>query len=211
MSDLVIFDCDGVLVDSEGPSNAVLVDNLARYGLPLTQADCEALFVGGTMAGVGDKARELGADLPADWIDEIYDLVYARLAQGTPVIPGIAGLLDHLDATGIPFCVASNGSEQKMRITLGQNDLWDRFQGRMFSAHTLGVAKPDPGLFLTPARQFGIAPDRCTVVEDSRTGVTAAMRAGMRCLAYVPHGNGADFTAMGAQVIRHMDEVADLL
>ena len=208
---LVIFDCDGVLVDSEVVSNQVLADNLARHGLNLTLSECMAHFVGGTMAGVMDRARRLGADLPDGWVDQIYGETYARLRRGVPVVAGIPELLEQLDKARIACCVASNGSEEKMRITLGQNGLWDRFRGRIFSAHTLGTAKPDPALFLSAARHFGTAPDACVVIEDSRSGVTAAARAGMRCLGYAPHHDGADLRALGAEIFRDMDEVPALL
>ena len=208
---LVIFDCDGVLVDSEIISNQVMMANLARYGLTLDLSDCMRLFVGSTMVGVRTKARELGADLPKDWIDEVYEETYARLKQDVPVVAGIPTLLGKLGEAEIAFCVASNGSEEKMRITLGNNDLWDLFQGRMFSAHTLGTAKPDPTLFEIAARQFGASPQSCVVIEDSTSGVTAAARAGMRCLGYAPHHDGDDLRALGAEVFKDMVDVSALL
>lgn len=207
MTELVIFDCDGVLVDSEPLANTVLIENLATYGLHLTLEDTERLFVGGTIAGVHKTARGLGADLPDDWVDAMYAAIFDRLRQGVDLIPGIPDLLDHLDAEGIPFCVASNGPPDKMRITLGQNGLWERFEANMVSAHTHGVAKPAPGLFLKAAEPFGVSPDRVVVIEDSRNGVTAAARAGMRCLAYLPAGDGAHLEDLGAEIIRHMNEV----
>lgn len=209
--ELVIFDCDGVLVDSETVSNRVLAANLARHGLPLTVERCMDLFVGGTMAGVADIARQMGADLPDTWVEEVYAETYDALRRGVDVIAGIPALLDRLDAEAIPYAVASNGSDDKMRITLGQNGLWDRFHGRRFSAHALGVAKPDPGLFLAAATQFGVAPSRAVVVEDSATGVTAASRAGMRCLGYAAHGDGATLKAAGAEVFDSMSDVPGLL
>ncbi|WP_146346426.1 HAD family hydrolase [Phaeobacter marinintestinus] len=207
MTGLVIFDCDGVLVDSERATNLVLVEDLAGYGLTLTLEDCFRMFVGGTMLGVAAKARTLGADLPTDWVDQIYAKMYARLEEGVPLVPGVRNLLGYLENNDIPHCVASNGHEAKMQITLGQNGLWEQFQGRIFSAYTLGVSKPDPGLFLAAAEQFGVQPAECLVVEDSATGVTAAARAGMRCLGYAPLGDGAQLQALGATVILDMAEV----
>ena len=207
----VIFDCDGVLVDSEPPTNAVLVANLKRHGLRLTEVEAAELFIGGTMRGVGERARALGADLPAGWIDEIYGEIYARLEAGTPPVPGIAALLDGLEAAGMPYAVASNGSIEKMRITLGQTGLWRRFEGRMFSAHVAGTAKPEPGLFLLAAEAIGRAPEACTVVEDSPTGCIAARRAGMRCLGLAREGDGARLAREGALVVRSLAEAGRAL
>lgn len=208
MTEFVIFDCDGVLVDSEPISNEVLIRDLADYGLSLSHEDCEALFVGGTMRGVFETAKSMGADLPSDWVARIYDRIYKRLAEGVPVVPGIPHLLDQLDRAGIGYCVASNGSLEKMRITLGQNGLWDRFEERIFSAHEEGVAKPDPGLFLIAAERNGARPEACIVIEDSRSGARAAAAAGMACLGYAPEGDGARLADLGATVIRSMGEVA---
>jgi HAD superfamily hydrolase (TIGR01509 family) len=209
--DLVIFDCDGVLVDSETVSNRVLAENLTRHGLPMTLERSMELFVGGTMRGVGEQARRMGANLPPDWVDEIYAETYAALRAGVDVIAGIPELLDRLDATRIPYAVGSNGSEAKMQITLGQNGLLDRFKGAIFSAHTLKTAKPDPDLYLAAAAHFGVTPDRAVVLEDSATGATAAARAGMRCLGYAPHGDGSALKAKGAEIIDSMYSVPALI
>ncbi len=209
MHDLVIFDCDGVLVDSEVISNQVLVDNLAHHGLHLALRECMSLFVGGTMVGVRDKARALGAVLPEDWIDQVYAETYDRLRAGVPLVPGIADLLEALDQKGISCCVASNGSPDKMKITLGQNGLWDRFKDVVFSAHVLGTGKPDPKMFCLAAEHFGATAP--VVIEDSHSGVTAAIRAGMRCLAYAPHGGGEKLADLGAEVITEMSQANGLL
>jgi len=211
MTKLVIFDCDGVLVDSEGPTSQVLSKNLRQYGLLLSPEECEANFVGGTMAKVGEEAQRLGAALPENWVDEIYEQMYERLAEGVDKIAGIDIVLDHLETVGVPCCVASNGSLQKMQITLGQTGLWDRFDQAMFSAHTLGVAKPDPGLFLAAAQHFGVSAADCLVVEDSLSGATAAQRAEMRCLAYIPNGNDQRLTDTGAEIIHRMQKVIQML
>ena len=209
--DLVIFDCDGVLVDSETLSNVVLAANLTRHSLPMTPEGCLDLFVGGTIASVEGVARDMGADLPGDWVDEIYGEIYAALRAGVDVIAGIPELLDRLDAEGIPYAVGSNGSEEKMQITLGQTGLMARFGDAIFSAHTLGVAKPDPGLYLAAAAHVGVDPSRAVVVEDSATGATAAARAGMRCLGYAPHDDGARLKATGAEVFDSMVAVPGLI
>lgn len=206
--DLVIFDCDGVLVDSETVTSQVVAANLTRHGLPMTPMRCFELFVGGTMRGMDNTARAMGAALPEDWMDRIHAEIHAELRRGVAVIAGIPALLDRLEAEGIAYCVASNGSQDKMEITLGQTGLAPRFAGRRWSAHDLGVAKPDPGLFLHAAAALGAAPPACLVVEDSASGAIAARRAGMACLGYVPHTHPDRLSAEGAILIRHMDEVA---
>ncbi|SMX30721.1 HAD family hydrolase [Actibacterium lipolyticum] len=204
----VIFDCDGVLVDSEPQSNVILVENLKRHGLPLTQDECEHLFIGGAMRSVGDRAREMGADLPDNWIDEIYSEIYASLRQGTPKVQGIDTVLDRLDAANIPYAVGSNGSEEKMDITLGQTGLKQRFGGRIFSAHTYETAKPDPQLFLIAAKALGVAATDCAVVDDSPAGCIAARRAGMRCFGFAERTAPDRLADEGAEPVASM---ADLL
>ncbi|MBF9044516.1 HAD-IA family hydrolase [Rhodobacterales bacterium HKCCE4037] len=212
--DLVIFDCDGVLVDSEPPFNAVVSDNLVRYGLTLSHADVVEAFMGKAMPDLIARAREMGADNPApdsEWIEEIYAEGYARLRDGVDPIPGIFDVLDRLDAAGVPYCVGSNGSQVKMDITLGSTGLAPRFEGARFSAHELGVAKPDPELFLIAAREMGHDPARTVVVEDSATGALAAKRAGMRCFGYAAHDDGAKLAAQGAHLFRDMADLPALL
>ena len=209
--DLVIFDCDGVLVDSEKVSNHAMATNLARHGLTLTVEESMAAFVGSSMPEVEAKARELGADLPKDWIDEVYVDMFDALRQGVDPVPGILEVLSALDRAGIPCCVASNGSRAKMQITLGQTGLWSRFESVMFSAHELGTAKPAPDMFLTAAARFGITPASCVVIEDSPTGALAAKRAGMGCIGFAAFDDGAALAAQGASVIQEMSDVVGLL
>ncbi|QYZ69245.1 HAD family hydrolase [Neotabrizicola shimadae] len=208
----VLFDCDGVLVDSEDIAFDLLMDEFANHGLTLPRARMEVEVLGLTMVGVADRARALGAALPQDWVARFYERLYARLEQGTPLIPGILEVLERLDAAGIPYAVGSNGSDRKMEITLGQHPaLWARLQGRMFSGQTLGTPKPAPGLWLHAARALGVDPAGCSVVEDSPTGARAARAAGMRCFAYAPHGDGARMVAEGALPFRAMAELPGLL
>jgi HAD superfamily hydrolase (TIGR01509 family) len=172
----------------------------------------EGLFTGGTIASLFRTARDLGARLPDDWVADFYERLYARLAEGTTLIPGILGVLDALDAAGIPYAVGSNGSDRKMQVTLGQHaGLIERFRGRLFSGQTLGAPKPAPDLYLHAARALGRAPAECVVIEDSRTGARAAAAAGIRCYGYVPHGDGAVMAAEGAIPFRRMADLPGLL
>jgi HAD superfamily hydrolase (TIGR01509 family) len=199
----VIFDCDGVLVDSEPASFDLLAQDLAAHGLDLPRAEMERIFLGGTIAGVHATARGMGAELPDGWVADFYGRLYGRLAQGTPLMPGALALLDRLDAAGIVYAVGSNGSDRKMQVTLGQHPgLLERFGGRLFSGQTLGRPKPAPDLYLHVADRLGHPPAACVVVEDSPTGVRAAAAAGMRCFGLAPLGDGRVLAAEGAIVIR---------
>jgi len=204
----VIFDCDGVLVDSEPATEDVLMANLARHGLALDRAAYREMALGGTMRMVGERAAARGAAIPEGWVEAAYEEMFARLRRGVEPMPGVVALLDALDAAGVPYAVASNGPREKMAITLGQTGLWARFEGRILSAHEEGVAKPDPGLFLNAAARLGRAPADCVVIEDSPAGATAARDARMRCLGFSPEGDGAALAALGATVVRSMAEAA---
>lgn len=204
----VIFDCDGVVVDSEGPTFAMLGEDLARHGLPLSVPDMEALFLGGTVAGVFTRGRALGASLPDDWVSDFYSRLYARLGEGTPLISGVLTVLDALDAAGIAYAIGSNGSARKMEVTLGQHaGLTARFKGHIYSAYSVAVPKPAPDLYLHAARALGVPPADCVVIEDSAAGAQAARSAGMRCMGYAPHGSGAGLLAEGAQIFTDMAEL----
>ena len=208
----VIFDCDGVIVDSEYPTFVLLVQEFADYGLHLSPDQIAQDFTGGTMAGVADMARAKGANLPSDWVPLFYEKLYAHLALGTDLVPGILGVLDHLDARAIPYAVGSNGSDRKMQVTLGQYPgLIARFQGRLFSGQTLGKPKPAPDLYLHAAAALGVAPSLCVVIEDSPTGARAARAAGMRCMGYAAAGHADGLRAAGAVIFNDMAELPGLL
>ncbi|MFN7267898.1 MAG: HAD family hydrolase [Cereibacter sp.] len=208
----VIFDCDGVLVDSEPAAFDLLAEDLAAHGLVLPRAEMERIFIGGTIAGVHVRARSLGAMLPNGWVAEFYERLYARLAEGTPLVPGVLHLLDTLDAAGISYAVGSNGSDRKMQVTLGQHPgLLDRFGDRLFSGQTLGAPKPAPDLYLHAARALGQPPAACAVIEDSPTGARAAAAAGIACFGFAPHGGGAALAAEGAILFRSMADLPRLL
>lgn len=209
--DLVIFDCDGVLVDSEPITNRILAQGMTRHGLPLSTEGAIDLFVGGTIKSVFDQARTLGAALPDDWIEDFYDRMIETLGREVVAIEGAHALLDRLDAAGIPYCVASNGPMRKMDVTLKRTGLWPWVEGRIFSAHDVGVAKPDPGLFLHAAKALGTSPDHAVVIEDSVSGIRAAQAAGMRCLGLTRDTPAEKFTAHGAELIAWLDQVPDRL
>jgi HAD superfamily hydrolase (TIGR01509 family) len=195
-------------VDSEATAFALLTADLAQYGLNLTQAEMEQRFLGGTIGGLFTTARGLGADLPDDWVDTFYARLYAALAQGTALIDGAQAVLDQLSSAGLVFAVGSNGSDQKMQITLGQHPaVLAHFKGHLYSGQSLGCPKPDPGLWLHAAAALAVEPSDCVVVEDSPTGCLGAVRAGIRCLGLAEHDDGARLASVGAEVIHSLREI----
>ena len=207
----VIFDCDGVVVDSEHPTLVMVRDDLEKYGLTLTLEELEAGYIGGTVETVAEKARANGARLPEDWVGDFYQRMYAMLRASVPLVPGIVGVLDALDSAGIPFAMGSNGTPEKMQITLGQHGLVERFRGHLYSGQALGRPKPAPDLFLHAAGRLGVDPAACVVVEDSAAGARAARAAGMRCFGYAPKGAHDGLTAEGAVLFNSMAELPALL
>jgi HAD superfamily hydrolase (TIGR01509 family) len=195
----VIFDCDGVLVDSEPTSNRVLAEVLTEIGLPTTTEESMAAFMGKSWVSILEILEErLGGPPPADLTAIYRERCDAALANVQPV-DGIVEVLDTLD---LPSCVASSGPHAKMAVTLGATGLLERFEGRIFSAADLehGRGKPAPDLFLHAAREMGFDPATTAVVEDSGPGCEAGRAAGMRVFSY-------RFDAEGAT---RFDEMRDL-
>jgi beta-phosphoglucomutase-like phosphatase (HAD superfamily) len=212
--DAVLFDCDGVIVDSEGPTLSLLLADLASHGLPLTLQQLETDFIGGTIETVATRARAAGASLPPDWVPSFYARMYVMLGKGTPLIPDILPPLDRLDAARIPFAVGSNGPVEKMQITLGQHGLIPRFRA-VLSAQALGHPKPAPDVYLAAAKACGAMPARCVVIEDSPTGARAALAAGIPCLGFAAHGPDTPpargLTDLGVPLFHHMADLPALL
>ncbi|MCV3270337.1 HAD family hydrolase [Roseobacter sinensis] len=209
--DLVIFDCDGVLVDSEVLSVAIMRDNLARHGLDLSRAQADELFVGGTMMGIMEMAQNMGADLPDDWVELIYQDIYAELAAKVEPVDGIVDVLDALDAAGIACAVGSNGRHEKMEITLTRTGLKRRLAGRIYSRQDVARPKPAPDLYLHAAAQAGVPVSRAVVIEDSPTGAQAARAAGMLCFGYTAATDPARMTPLCDAVFDRMAVLPGLL
>lgn len=209
--DLVLFDCDGVLVDSEHITSRILRDDLAVHGLDVPVAQIDALFVGGTMAGVMHTARSMGAVLPEDWLDHIYEKVFSALGEQCEPIPGIEGVLDVLDAAGVSYAVGSNGPIAKMDVTLRCTGLWSRFEGHVYSAHDCAASKPAPDVYLKAAAEAGIMPARCAVIEDSVTGARAGVAAGMPVFGFARGGSQDKLAPHCAALFDDMGQLAGLL
>jgi HAD superfamily hydrolase (TIGR01509 family) len=178
--DLVIFDNDGVLVDSETLANTILAGLLTEHGLPCTFADSVRDFLGGTLARVhASYEARTGRRLPGEFDSWYYERLFAGFRDGLQAVPGVIAVLDALDVTGTPYCVASSGSHERIRLAHARAGLGGRFAGRVFSAEDVTHGKPAPDLFLHAADSLGVKPARCAVIEDSPLGVEAAKAAGM--------------------------------
>ena len=212
--DAVLFDCDGVIVDSEGPSFALFLEELALHGLPLTLEEFETHYVGGTVETVAMRARAAGARLPEGWVAHFNGRMYAMLEAGVPLVAGVTGVLDRLDAAGVPYAMGSNGSLAKMKITLGQHGLMHRFRA-VLSGQGIGRPKPAPDVYLMAANACGADPAACVVIEDSANGAKAGLAAGIRILGYAEHGpdtpTARALTALGVPLFHRMDELPRLL
>ena len=181
--DLVIFDCDGVLVDSERLIVRLEAQICRERGWPLTEDDVIREFVGLSDSAMRTRLSELvGEDLADDWDAEYTDRYRRALAEDVEAVAGVAEALDAIERGGLSTCVASSGSHQKMALTLGRTGLLARFEGRIFSSTdpTVERGKPAPDLFLHAAARLGVEPHRCAVIEDSPFGLVAALAAGMR-------------------------------
>jgi HAD superfamily hydrolase (TIGR01509 family) len=180
--ELVIFDCDGVLVDSE--RLAVLVDSaqITALGWPLTPGDIARLFVGHSREYMRETIEQrLGRRLPDDWQVPFENAYWELVDAELRAVPGVADIVRRLT---VPYCVASNGTHAKMRRSLGRAGLLPLFTGRLFSAQEVGRPKPAPDLHLYAASRMGVAPAACVVIEDSRFGIAGARAAGMRTFGF---------------------------
>lgn len=200
--DLVIFDNDGVLVDSEPVANRVLSALLTEYGVPTTIAECMARYLGQSVPQVRARVEaEIGRSLPDDLEERYARELYPSFLSSLEPVEGIG---DALAAIRVPVCVASGGTHERIRLTLTCTGLWDRFGGRVFSAQDVARGKPAPDLFLHAAAAMGMDPRRCAVIEDSAAGITGANAAGMTTFGFaglVPpetlaHATGGVFTRM---------------
>ena len=206
---LVIFDCDGVLVDSERISNGVLRDMLVEMGIPISFDDTVQRFMGASMLVCMQRiARLRGRPPPADFMQQFARRTKVAFSSSLTVVPGV---VDVLMSLGMPFCVASNGNHAKVNFTLGHTGLLPRFAGRIFTAEDVVHPKPAPDLFLHAARSLNAEAAQVVVVEDTPTGIAAAKAAGMRAIGFAAmtpaamlREAGADVVAVNMPEVRHM-------
>jgi HAD superfamily hydrolase (TIGR01509 family) len=201
---LLIFDCDGVLVDSELIGNRMLADALCANGYNIKPAECRQRFLGMSLPQVfREVSAELGRDLPADTENHILDRYEDVFGRKLKPIPGVHEMLDALDG---PRAVASSGSMTKMKVTLPVTRLWNRFAPHIYSARLVGRGKPAPDIFLHVAEKMAADPTDCIVIEDSVHGVAAAITAGMGIIGFTggSHcgpGHGTELLQAGAGAV----------
>jgi HAD superfamily hydrolase (TIGR01509 family) len=199
--DLVIFDCDGVLVDSEVISCRVHADVLTRYGYPISAEQVHQRFLGRSARDATTEIeRELGRPLAESYELDRRTTLLAALADTVEAIPHLHQTLDAIDAR---ICVASSAAHEKIFTTLSRVGLYQRFAPNIFSGTQVSHGKPAPDLFLLAAERMAAVPGRCVVIEDSVPGVTGALAAGMTVLGFhggshCRPGDGAALRAAGA-------------
>lgn len=207
-TELVIFDCDGVLVDSDRLSLEIQARHITALGAPMTAEDCSREFLGIGMESTLERIAEMtGGPVPSSWLPQLEAEVEEAFRRELQAVPGIA---DALDRIALPTCVASGGSHEKMQLTLGLTGLWDRFDGRIFSASEVPRPKPAPDLFLHAAEESGVDPSGCLVIEDSPFGVDGAKAAGMTCFGFAALTH-RDRLAAADQVFSDMAELPGLI
>jgi HAD superfamily hydrolase (TIGR01509 family) len=212
---LVIFDCDGVLVDSEPLANASFSRALKAQGLDWSVEETMRRLMGRSLKSCVEICEaEIGRKLPDDFVEKMQVVTYQSF-RDAPLKPiaGVKQAIVALQEAGLDTCVASSGSPEKMRFTLGLTGLWDLFDGRIFSSAQVSRGKPFPDLFLHAALSMNVQPFDCVVIEDSVAGVQAARAAGMRVLAYAgePYADRDALAAAGGVTFADMKQLPGLV
>jgi HAD superfamily hydrolase (TIGR01509 family) len=212
---LVIFDCDGVLVDSEPLACASFSRAIRAEGLDWSVEETMRRVMGLSLkTSLEICEAELGRKLPADFLEKMQAVTYQTFRDAPlQAVPGVKDAVMALQAAGLETCVASSGAPEKMRFTLGLTSLWDLFDGRIFSASQVSRGKPFPDLFLHAAISMNVQPFDCIVVEDSVPGVQAARAAGMKALAYAgePYADCDALRQAGGEVFDDMKRLPGLV
>ncbi|MGH2969800.1 MAG: HAD family hydrolase [Solirubrobacteraceae bacterium] len=207
--ELVILDCDGVLVDSEPISNRILAERLTAIGLPTTVEQSMRDYMGRSWkSNLELIERRLGAPPPAGFAERYHGELFAAFERELRPVPGVAAALDRI---ALPQCVASSGAHDRIRAALRAGGLLERFDGRIFSAADVEHGKPAPDLFRHTARRMGAEPARCVVVEDSPAGARAGRAAGMTVLGYAELTAAGELEAEGALAFGSMAELPGLV
>ncbi|MGA7705627.1 MAG: HAD family hydrolase [Solirubrobacteraceae bacterium] len=210
---LVIFDCDGVLVDSESISNDLLARMLSDEGLPTTPAQSRREYQGLLLIDILTSAEaRLGRALPEGWMDRYEQERSAAFRKGLRPVKGVAAAIEQIREAGVSVCVASQGKLEKTRLSLQLTGLDTLFEEEaLFSAYQVLRGKPHPDLFLHAARTMGADPSKCVVIEDTPSGVQAAVAAGMRVLGFSADSDEQALRGAGAETFGALDALPGLL
>lgn len=203
---LIIFDCDGTLVDSEIIANRVIASTISSLGFPMTTEESIEHFAGKSMQHIKDFIEE-HLDLPSDYNfeTEYRAMTNEIFIKELKCFDGVYELLDKLE---IPYCIASNGPKEKMEVTLKATNLDQYFSEKeIFSAYDFDRWKPDPTLFLKVCEQFKIAPSDALVIEDSVSGIDGAINAGIEVFAFCPEGATADIEKRKVKIFKSMKSI----
>jgi beta-phosphoglucomutase-like phosphatase (HAD superfamily) len=206
--ELIIFDCDGVLIDSEGVASGVVAADLTGHGWKMTEHEAMAIFLGMSITDMQPLVEaHLGHSLPKTWRDDLAAKLIIALGSESKLIPGAREMLERVNALGIPWRVASNSSDAEMDVKFARTGLSDLTAGLTHAAASViakgGRPKPAPDIFLAAAASAQTPPANCIVLEDSPLGVTGAVAAGMTCYGFAPHSSGEKLLAAGAKAVIH--------
>ena len=205
----IIFDSDGVLVDSEAISAKIFQEMAVELGVDLDYETALDRFAGTSMKENKQfvESHITGA-LPADFEQEFRERTYKAYRTDLRAVPGIHELIEKLQ---VPFCVASSGPVEKIRLNLGLVGLLDQFEGKIFSCYDIGSWKPEPEIYVHAAREMGFEPEECAVIEDSDSGVRAAVAGGFPVYVRTGQKKKASFEKLGAVPFQEMKELEELL
>ncbi|PRD52900.1 HAD family hydrolase [Phyllobacterium myrsinacearum] len=211
--DLVIFDCDGVLVDTEALANRHLIKMLNAAGYPITFDEARKTLCGMPMRAVKEKVEAQGYRLGDDFVERWYQAIPVIFENGVDAIPHIETVIDAVKDAQLSYCVASSANVEKMHLTLGKTGLIGHFHDVLYSASMVARGKPFPDLFLHAAQQMGFEPSRSVVIEDSVAGTTAGTAAGMRVFSYCgdEHADHEGLAAAGGILFDDMRKLPALL
>jgi len=205
----IIFDCDGILVDSEQITFSVLSEMSREVGVMLSETELEKYFLGKSLNSIiRFLEKETGKNLVDTFESDFRRRTFERFKTDLQPVDGISALLDRIS---VPACVASSGPPAKIRMNLELTGLTEYFGNKVFSCYDLQRWKPDPAVFLHAAQTMGYRPEQCVVIEDSPTGVRGAIAGGFRVYALSRHGNEALLAEAGATVYHHHDDLYRLL
>ena len=205
----IIFDCDGILVDSEGISDNVLIEMAQEIGLHIDEAYIKLHFAGRSLKYIFQTLEDqISGSLPQNFVADYRARTFDRFKTDLKPIEGVHKLLEQIN---IPICVASSGPPNKIELNLTTTKLIERFKGRLYSSYDIGVWKPNPDIFLYAAKNMGFNPEDCAVIEDSLAGIKAGISGGFDVYALANKTNKDLFIEEGAKVFFKMDELYNML